>query len=495
MMPPRAAKNPGARAASLVAAAVATLLGGCAVGPDYVAPKTNLVPFHNAQAVTARETHTPPPALDRWWLGFNDPELTALIQRALEQNLDLAAAVARVQQARAVVLSARSALLPSADATATAQVERQSRENQFGSLETTIPGFNPYEKEFIVGATANWEVDVFGGLRRQLGAARNELEAASASHAVTRITVAADVADAYLQVRGFQARIAVAENQVDTDAQLLHLVEVRYRLGQSDAREVAQANALLKQARASVPDLRINLEAELNRLDVLLGAQPGTYAQELVAPAEIPEIPAISASDPPVDILRRRPDVIAAERQLAASSERIGAALADYYPKISLSGVLGFDSQSISHLFDSRAFQPIGTGTVSWRLFDFGRVNAEVKQARGANAEALAVYRQTLLTAAEDVENALIGLSQTEIHAVETQAEVDALTRARDLSEKAYKAGAITLTDVLNANQQLLTARDDLYVNRANAARAAVRTFRSLGGGWEPASQLSAASY
>jgi NodT family efflux transporter outer membrane factor (OMF) lipoprotein len=277
---------------------------------------------------------------------------------------------------------------------------------------------------------------------------------------------------------------------IDTDAQLLSLVEVRYRVGVATDREVAQAEALLKQAKATVPSLRIDLEAQLNRLDVLMGVQPGTYAAELSEPGTVPAIPAIGSSDQPLDVLRRRPDIIAAERRLAASNERIGVAISDYYPKISLSGALGFDTISASNLFSSKAFQPIGAGALRWRLFDFGKINAEVAQARGSYAEALADYRQAALKATEDVEDALMALSQSQVRLQELQGEVASLTRARDLSQQAYQAGAIPLTDVLDADRQLLIARDELESTRADAARAAVRTFRALGGGWDVPANL-----
>jgi NodT family efflux transporter outer membrane factor (OMF) lipoprotein len=475
------------------AVALAIGLAGCEVGPDYQAPKTELAPFHNLDAVAARKVATPAPQLDQWWTGFNDPMLVTVVQRALDQNLDLAAALGRVQQARAAAASAGAQLLPTVDLDASATAQRQSLESPLGSVAKGFPGYNRYQREYTVGPAASWEIDLFGGLRRGADAATDEAQAAEADQAGTRISVVADAADAYLQIRGYQARIAVAQDQIDTDAHLLDLVEVRHRLGQADARESAQAEALLKQARASLPPLKIGLESELNRLDVLMGAQPGTYAKELAKPADIPAIPAIGA-DTPVDVLRRRPDIIAAERRLAASNENIGVAIADYYPKISLSGALGFDSISANHLFSGKAFQPIGTGAVSWRLFDFGKVDAEVASARGANAEALAQFRQSVLKAAEDVEDALVSLSQTEVHVVELQGEVDSLARSRDLSEKAYQAGSITLTDVLDADRQLLTARDELDSNRADAARAAVRTFRALGGGWDapPASTVLA---
>ena len=185
---------------------------------------------------------------------------------------------------------------------------------------------------------------------------------------------------------------------------------------------------------------------------------------------------------------------IAAERRLAASNERIGAAIADYYPKISLSGALGFDSINGGTLFNGKAFQAIGAGALRWRLFDFGKVAAEVAQSRGAYAEALAEYRQAALRATEDIENALMELAQTQVRLQELQGEVTSLTRARDLSERAYKAGAIPLTDVLDANRQLLVARDDVESTQADAARAAVRTFRALGGGWDVRSNPSLAA-
>ena len=273
----------------------------------------------------------------------------------------------------------------------------------------------------------------------------------------------------------------------------------RYDAGAATGREIAQAEALLKQASASIQPLHIGLEQQSNRLDVLMGAQPGTFAREVGASGTIPGVsgtipgvPPISVSDQPTDMLRRRPDVIAAERQLAASNERIGAALSHYYPKISISGALGFDSLGTDHLFSYSASQATGGGALRWRLFDFGKVDAEVAQARGANAEQLALYRQTVLKAAEDVENALMALTEIETHVVELQGEVDALARSRDLSEQAYKAGSITLTDVLDADRQLLTARDEIESNQVDAARAAVGVFRALGGGWSGPAQSAA---
>jgi NodT family efflux transporter outer membrane factor (OMF) lipoprotein len=499
-----------------LALASAFALGGCAVGPDYAKPDTTLAPFHNqlqagqggagaeaaaGQTAEARQAgqaaqragHAAPPPLDRWWEGFDDPQLVAIIQRALSQNLELAAALARVDQARAAAQAAGAALLPTLDANASATALRQSLQSPLGTLARSSPGYDRNQREYTIGAAATWEIDLAGGLRRGAAAARAEAQAAEAERIGTRVSVAADAADAYVQIRGYQSRIAVALDQIDTDSRLLDLVKLRRRFGAADDREVAQAEALLSQARSTVPLLRTALEAQFNRLDVLLGVQPGTYAKILDGNGDIPPLPAMADTGAPVDVLRRRPDVIAAERVLAASNERIGAAIADYYPKLSLSGVLGFDSITTNGLFRNRSFQPLGTAGLRWRIFDFGKVDAEVKQARGGYAEALALYRQTVLRAAEDVENAVTVLNQSQVRRQELAAEVDALTRARDLSERAYKAGAITLTDVLDADRQLLVARDNLDSVRADSARAAVGVYRALGGGWDVPSADTAA--
>jgi NodT family efflux transporter outer membrane factor (OMF) lipoprotein len=481
---------------SLILSAMVT---GCAVGPDYTAPGIDVVRFHNTGVVAIRQTTLPAPKLDRWWTGFNDPMLEKVVQRALDQNLGLQAAFARVAQARAAAQAAGAQLLPTVDAVGSAAKQRQSVNSPLGVLASTFPNYSRSQESYRVGASASWEIDLAGGLRRAQSAARAEEQAAEADQMGTRITVAADAADAYLQIRGLQARIAVTQDQIDTDGKLLELVRARLKAGAADSREVAQAEALVRQARSILPVYRAALEAQLNRLDVLMGVQPGTYAAELTnnGAAVIPDVPAIGTGDQPVDVLRRRPDIIAAERRLAASNENIGVAISDYYPKISVSGALGFDSVSGGQLFKSASFQPIGAAGFSWRLFDFGKVDAEVKRATGAYAEALAEYRQSTLKALQDVEDAFMTLVQTEFRTEELRHEVSALTRARDLSEKAYRAGSITLTDVLDADRQLLVSRDALDASKADAARAAVRTFRAMGGGWDappPIAQAQAAS-
>lgn len=472
----------------------AAFLASCAVGPDHRPPLFPLGGFHNAAAVAARSAASPAPPLDRWWTGFGDPVLTSLVERALEQNLDLAAALARADQARAAARRAGAALLPTTEATGRVAKTRLSLESPLGAIGRNLPGFDRDATIYDVGVAASWEIDLFGGLRRGAEAARADAEAAEAGGLGTRITVAGDAADAYFLVRAFQARLAFARDRISTDEHLLALVRLRSEHGLASDREVAQAEALLARARATVPLLRAGLEAELNRLDVLLGDPPGTHAAELAVETPIAAVPSVPGGDQTVDVLRRRPDVIAAERRLASANARIGAALGEYYPKLSLAGLLGFESVDVDHLFRSATFQPQGVAGIRWRLFDFGKIDAEVEAARGAEAEALARFRQSILRAAEDVENAFMALVQSEARTRELVSEVAALERARQTSEAAYRGGVIALTDVLDADRLLLVARDELASARADEARAAVSSFRALGGGWSASAAVVAAT-
>ena len=469
-----------------LALALCASLSGCAVGPKYHRPTVKLQPFHNAPSIEARTVSLPAPPLDQWWIGFRDPELTRIVKRALDENLDMAAAMTRVQQARAAAQGAGARRMPSGNLYASTTTLYQSTESMTGRLAAHLPGYDRHQNYYDLGFIASWETDLFGGLKKGAQAATAEAQAAEALQTGTRITVAAEAADAYMQIRGAQARLIFAHGQIATDEHLVELVQQRRDAGIASDRELAQAQALLSQAKAMIPLLTVSLEAQLNRLDVLMGAQPGTYAEELSSVVDIPNVPEISVYGTPTELLRRRPDIIAAERMVAASNARIGQALAEYYPKLSLSGIVGSQALAPAHLFEQQGFQPISVVGLRWRLFDFGAVAAEVKRARGANAEALLQYRSAVLHAAEDVEDAFSLLVQSENRRNELLGEIAELQRVRNLSEQSYTAGVIALTDVLDADRQLLAAKDDLAVARESAARAAIGSYRALGGGWLP---------
>lgn len=463
----------------------ALLLAGCAVGPDYRAPASSMpAGYHGQQALDARKAALPAPSLDTWWTGFNDPALTRIIGRVLTQNLDLDAALARVDQARAAAREAGARQLPSGSLSANATHQRQSTLSPQGRLASHAAGYDRNQSIYDVGAGASWELDLAGGLKRGSENADAEAQAAEADRLGVRVSVAAEAADAYFRVRGAQRRIALAQAQVATNAHLLELVRLRQAGGLASIRETSQAEARVAQVKAGIPPLATERDIQLNRLDVLMGAQPGTYAAELAGVGADTVVPAIFSAEGPSDLLRRRPDVIAAERRLAASSARIGVATAQYYPSLSISALLGFASLGSSGLLSAAAFQPQAGAALRWRLFDFGRVDADVARANGANAEALAVYRKSMLHATEDVENAVVTLVQLEAQQVDLSQQVRSESRARDAAQEAYKDGAVGLYEVLDEDRQLLAARDQLARVNVDQARAAVATFRAMGGGW-----------
>ena len=470
----------------LLSALLTLGLAGCTVGPDYVKPSLPAATsFHETATLTSPGQGTPP--LDTWWTGFNDTELVRIMQRVMAENLDLAASAARVEQARAAARHAEADRLPQGALDASVARLHQSERSPLGKVASSLPGYERDHTQQEVGAGASWELDLAGGLRREAEAADAEYQAAEASHAGVRVSLAAEAADAYFRVRSAQARIAIAEDQIHNEQDLLDLVQLREQHGLGTARETAQAEALVLQAQATVPPLKIELETQLNRLDVLMGAAPGTYAAE-ITPDHAPfVIPSIDTAAGPASLLRRRPDVIAAERRLAASNARIGAAIAQYYPSFSLSALLGFSSLTPGKLFTGSAFQSSGALGLHWRLFDFGRVDAEVSAAKGENAEAMALYRNSMLRATEDVEDAVVSLVQLEDRHGVLDKEVAAHVKARAAAQDAYTGGAVSLIEVLDEDRQLLEARDNLARTHTDEARAAVAVFRSLGGGWDAA--------
>ena len=466
---------------TLTALALAASVSACAVGPDYHRPDMALTPaFHTPAPVAATQTTT----LDAWWTGFGDAELVRVVERAAAQNLDLAQARARLTQSRAAAKAAGAALLPSANVTGSVADGRQSVLSPLGEIGNHLPGFPRDYDDYALNAGAAWEIDLFGGLRRERQAAVADAKATRAQAEAVKVAVEADAADAYLQVRAYQARLAVAHKQETVRQDLVALLNRRIGEGVSPERELHEAQAELEAVRAAVPPLTAGLDAQLNRLDVLMGAQPGTYRAELIAEGPVPALPSLTMTTTPADLLRRRPDIIVAEQRLIAANARIGAAISGYYPKVSLSALFGVDSLDSSRIFSGDAMQRQIAAGFRWRLFDFGRVDAEVVAAKGKDAEALAAYRASVLKAAEEVENAFSDLTQDEARAAALDRQITELTTARRQAQEAYEGGVISLIEVRDADRDILGASDQLAQARAGAARAAVASFRALGGGW-----------
>jgi NodT family efflux transporter outer membrane factor (OMF) lipoprotein len=453
-------------------------LAACTVGPDYVRPELPLSPAYVAPAHLRQ-------ADEAWWRTFHDPLLDRIVDRVLAQNLDLAAADARIQQARSLAQGAGAALLPALGATAGAEADRQSLHSPIGAASRKL-GFARDYQLYQVGAQASWEIDLFGGLTRERQAAHADLGAARADAAAVRLSIVAETVDAYLQLRGLQARLAVAEEQLALRRQLSGLVRKRVEEGLAAERDLHRIVGEEQGIASALSPLRAALIGQANRLDILMGRQAGTGHAELLASSALPDAPDPSGSANPADLMRRRPDIVAAERRLAAADARIGVAISAYYPRLSLQGVLGMVSLGTSNLLAGDAVSASGGAGLRWSLFDFGRVDAQVAQARGKEAEALALYRQAVLRATEDVETALVGLAEGRQEVLGLREQVVSLTRARDQTQLAYQGGAVSLLDVLDADKALLDASDRLQQARTGAARASVAATRALGGGyWE----------
>jgi len=463
-----------------------SLLGGCSVGPDYRSPDIAVSSrFLGQDGVAHREIRSKSD-LQAWWSGFDDPLLTRFISLAVEQNLDIAQAAARVAQSRASLRQADSALLPSANVSAQGARAYQSVETPLGQVLDATPDFDRSGSYYEANVGASWEVDVFGGLRRSREAARAEYQASEAGAVATQLAVAAQTADVYVTMRGLQARIAIAREQAETRRQLLSTVKLQYEKEIAAELQVRQAEGSLAQVEAQIPVLEAGLDAAMNALDVLLGAQPGTYRAELSTAGSIPIAPGLTETGTPAEMIRRRPDLLVAERRLAAANARIGLAISEYYPKFSLGALLGSATAvSSGNLFTTGANQAQGVLGLRWRLFDFGRVDAQIAAARGQEAEALAAYRLAVLRATEDVENSFSSLVKREAQVrILTQGELS-LARARENSLAAYEGGVVSLIEVLNADGDLLQIRDVKAQAQTEAARAAISSFRALGGGWD----------
>jgi NodT family efflux transporter outer membrane factor (OMF) lipoprotein len=459
-------------------------LSACASGPDYVAPRIDTPTAYRHAAADAQAAGAPL-VLDSWWQHFGDPELTHLVELALAQNLDLAAAAERVEQARAAARLAGTALLPKLEAQAGIAAERQSLESPLGKIASSFPGYDRSPVLRNEALAASWELDLAGGLARTREQRNAEAQAAEAGRLGVRVSLVAEVADSWLRVRGARLRLAIALDNLKADQQLLRLVRDRRDGGLATLGEQAQAEARVAQLKAALPPLRAEIESQLNRIDVLLGASPGSLGPHAPEPMAVRPLalPALGSALQPADLLRRRPDVLAAERRLAASSAAIGAAAAEYYPKLSLSALLGMESLSTA-LPRSANFQPGLAAGLRWRLFDFGAVDAQVAGANAANREALLRYRQAMLRATEEVENALVAANALREEQAALREQLDAAGRARAQAHEAYVAGAASLMDELELDRQVLAARDRLSQAETDSARALVASFRALGGGW-----------
>jgi len=470
---PRAARRPDSLPKSLVLLAC-SLLPACAVGPDYVRPEP---PLPGAWHTAAGAVQTAPGAsVGRWWDAFGDPELSSLVARAAAANLDLREAVARVAEAQALYGAVASARFPSLDAEGDAFRQRQS-------VNALFPGGDEGSL-YQIGVSASWEVDLFGRVRRSVEAADATVEASEDDRRAVLVAVLAEVARAYVDARTLQRRLAVARENLESQGQIVELTRIRFEGGIASSLDVAQAESVLAATRTAIPPFEAALAQQFNRLSVLLGQNPGGVATELAPPAPIPDPPAELTVALPADVVRQRPDVRRAERELAAQTARIGVAAADLYPRLTLLGTFGFDATQVADLFQgpSRSYS-VGP-SLRWNVFDAGRIRSLIRTEEARTAQALARYEQTILLAFEEVENALVAFARLRDEQQATGDAIRAATTSLDLSTALYKDGLVDFQNVLDAQRTVLQFQDQLARVDGGIVQSLVQLYRSLGGGW-----------
>lgn len=434
--------------------------------------------FRNAAAATAQPVPASAPALALWWRGFGDPELSRLVETALTANLDIAQAQSRVAEADALLRSAAADRGPGGSVGGSVARQRQSLEGPIGQFARNAPGYRRDQTVFEAAAEASWEVDLFGRLAASARAARADRTEMAALLDGVRVRIAAETADAYLCLMGAREQLALVAAQVDVQQRLARVVAQRFAAGDAGTGEVDAAKADLARTQSLASEFAIEAEAQANRLRVLTGG-----AAEIAATARaVPDAPALSALDTPAVVLRRRPDVRAAEARVMASDARTGAALAEYYPAISLGGQAGVQALDADRLLTGPALSLGGLIGLRWRLFDFKRIDAEVAASRARGSGALAAYRATMLTASEEVENSLFRRAERSQQRDRAAENVAALTRLQRSQRRSFEAGILPLAALLEVERRLLAARQEFLSARIDAARAAVASFRAVGG-------------
>lgn len=464
-----------ARSAWAVIGVVLILTGCATVGPDYVRPGTDLSRSwhtHLKDGLTSEGENAA--ALAQWWMTLNDPELSSFIKRAIAGNRDLKKAGARVLEARASRGVTWAGLFPTVDASGSATRSRSSKETGMG----TTGNF------YVAGLDAGWELDLFGGVRRSVEAAEADLQASQEDLRDVLVSLLAEVALNYADVRTYQERLSVAEGNLATQQETFELTSWRQQAGLSDELAVQQARYNLESTRSQIPNLRTGLEEAKNNLAVLLGEQPGKLHGELKERKPVPAANPAVAVGVPADVLRRRPDVRRTERQLAAQTARIGVAKAELYPKFTLSGSIGLEAFSSTRLFTSGSQTASGGAGVTWRIFDAGAIRQNIKAQTALQEQYLMAYETAILNSLKEVENALTAYAEEEQRRQALREAVQAAQQAAQQAGYKYQSGLADFDSVLEAQRSLLTFQDELAQSNGTVLSNLIRLYKALGGGW-----------
>ena len=459
-------------AKKVTAIAAAIMLSGCvSVGPDYHAPQEKPVALQGVNAQESTQTFQA-----QWWKQFNDPTLEALIQRAAANSPDLKIAYARLRESRALLGVAKSQQIPDVETGASYSRAREQQPG-FTDQRTTITSYQ-------AGFDASWEIDLFGGVRRSVEAARADAGASEASLQDAQVTLFAEVARYYFDLRGVQLRIDVANRDIENQRESLRLIHARSDIGTGSEQDVASATARLKFVEAQLPSLQTLAQNDTSRLAVLLGERPGELDVDLSPKGFQPIDVALDIGNAG-DVLQRRPDVRVAERALAAANARIGVAKADYYPHIQLGGFLGFLAGRSNDFGGAQSRAWSIAPSISWSGLNVQRVRSNVKASEARSDEALANYQRTVLQAVEDVDNAIVGYNLQRERVLKLQDQVTNSRHAADLARIRYNEGAADFLLLLDAERTQLEAEDSLADAQAAINLRAVSVYKALGGGWQ----------
>ncbi len=452
----------------------AVLLAACAAGPDY---RSLAMPQVERFARDETGAAQPAPvASAEFWQAFQDRQLSVLVEQALAANNDLRVALARYDSEAALLREAGSARYPAVTVGANAGHQKVSVDQAYG-----FPRSND-----VYGASiaARWELDLFGKVRRDVEAHRAEAAARAEDLKALQVIIVGQVASAYMDLRGTQERLRVARESIDKHRETLRIISARLEAGRSSDFDVARARAQVESATSRVFALEARIAADQHRLAVLTGRTPEALVAELDAPAALPALPAAVNPQTPAAVLRRRPDIAAAEQRLHAATARVGVATADLFPQVRLTGMLGTFALRTGDLFtNERETSLLGLG-IDWSFLDAGRVRARIAASNAAAAGQLAAYQQTVLLALEDTENALVRYARTRSEDQHLERAALASSQAAQLAREQLRAGTIGVYEVLDAEREQLRAQDAFAEGRTRSALAAVALYKELAGGW-----------
>ncbi|HVI59662.1 MAG TPA: efflux transporter outer membrane subunit [Luteimonas sp.] len=483
----------------LLPSLLAAALAACTVGPDFVRPEV-AVPERfvqaapaaagvDAQAQTDAGATADAPAASAadpaFWRSFDDPQLTALVEQALSANHDLRIALARYDSANALLRGAKFDRFPTLTASGQASDARASADQAPGVARGDRDG-----KSYSAGVDASWELDLFGRIRRNVESRRAEATASAADLEAAQVAIVGELARTYFDLRGAQERLRVANENADNQRETLRLVDARLQAGRGTEFDTARARAQLEATSARIPALEAQVAFDMHRLAVLVGKTPDALVAELQPSKPLPALPARLDAGTPGELLRRRPDIAAAEARLHAATARIGVATADLFPRFTLGGLIGSQAIDSSALFERDSETRLVALGVDWSFLDIGRVRARIASADADAAGELARYQQTVLLALEDTENALVRYARARSEDEHLgRAAADSATAAR-LARVRFDAGAIDLLEVLDAERTQLQAQDAFAASRTRSATGAVSLYVALAGGWPQALPL-----